>query len=324
MTPVPDAPAVEPRAFVHTVLGPVEPERIGPTLMHEHILIDEYYWQLGSYDAIMDDEDVLTAEMAPYAAAGGSCIVDVTNSNMGRNPAGLARISKASGVHIVFGGGWYKDVDYPPMINELSTNELADLVAREFIEGVDGTGICPGIYGEMGTDRRFITAREERAFRAVARAQRRIGFSISTHTTHYGELAFEQIALLREEGVPNERIVIGHVGERFGAKDVLRIAAEGVFVQVDHVGRPEAAGMISDRQRARNVAELVAAGVTSQVTLSMDICTNSQLKAHGGHGFGHLLSTFVPLLREEGVPDDAIETMLVHNPRRILAFPVPA
>jgi phosphotriesterase-related protein len=109
MTSMPDGSAAEPRALVHTVLGPVEPERIGPTMMHEHILIDEYYYQLGSYDAIMDDEDLLAAEMVPYRVAGGSCIVDVTNSNMGRNPAGLARISKASGIHIVFGGGWYKD-----------------------------------------------------------------------------------------------------------------------------------------------------------------------------------------------------------------------
>ena len=172
----------------------------------------------------------------------------------------------------------------------------------------------------MGTDRRYISPREERAFRAVARAQRRIGFSISTHTTHYGDLAFEQIALLREEGVPNERIVIGHVGERFGAKDVMKIAAEGVWVQVDHISRQSGAGMISDQQRAKNVAELVAAGAVGQVTLSMDICTNSQLEAYGGHGFKHLLESFVPMLRAEGVPEDAITTMLVTNPRRVLAF----
>jgi predicted metal-dependent phosphotriesterase family hydrolase len=219
------------------------------------------------------------------------------------------------------GGGWYKDAEYPSYINELSTNELAALVESEFRDGVNGTGVKPGIYGEMGTDRRFITAREERAFRAVARAQRRVGFSISTHTTHYGELALEQVALLAEKGVPPHRIVVGHVGERFGATDVLRIAREGVFVQIDHVGRPEAAGMISDRQRARNVAELVAAGVTAQLTVSMDICTNSQLSAHGGHGFGHLLAAFVPMLREEGLSDKAIATILVDNPRRVLAFP---
>lgn len=305
---------------IHTVLGPVSPDSVGPTMMHEHVLIEEYYYQLGSYDSIIDDEDVVAAELERYREAGGSCVVDVTDSNQARNPAGLARISRASGVQIVMGGGWYKDAEYPSFINETSTDDLADLIVREFTEGVDGTQITPGIYGELGTDRHFVTAREERVFRAVARAQRRIGFSISTHTTHYGDLAFEQIGLLREEGVPVDRIVIGHLGERFGARDVLRIAAEGVYVQVDHVGRPETAGMISDRQRARNVAQLVAAGIVDQVTLSMDICANSQLHAHGGHGFDHLLRSFVPMLREEGVSDDAIDAMLIRNPRRILTF----
>jgi phosphotriesterase-related protein len=78
--------------------------------------------------------------------------------------------------------------------------------------------------------------------------------------------------------------------------------------------------MISDEQRARNVAELVAAGRVAQVALSMDICSNSQLHAHNGHGFDHLLTTFVPMLRAAGVAESDVTTMLVDNPRRILAF----
>jgi phosphotriesterase-related protein len=147
-----------------------------------------------------------------------------------------------------------------------------------------------------------------------------VGFSISTHTTHYGELAFEQIAVFREEGVLMERVVIGHLGEYAGAADVLRIAETGVNVQIDHVGRPTTGGMISDRQRARNVAELVGAGRVGQLTVSMDICANSQMHARGGHGYDHLLRNFVPLLREEGVSEPDIQMILVDNPRRILAF----
>ena len=82
--------------------------------------------------------------------------------------------------------------------------------------------------------------------------------------------------------------------------------------------------MISDRQRARNVVDLVAAGVTTQLTVSMDICTNSQLAAQGGHGFGHLLAAFVSMLRQEGLSDEAIATILIENPRRILTFQVAA
>ena len=67
---------------------------------------------------------------------------------------------------------------------------------------------------------RLMSLGEVASLRAVARAQRQVGFSISTHTTHYGELAFEQIAVFREEGVPMERVVIGHLGEYAGAADV--------------------------------------------------------------------------------------------------------
>ena len=81
--------------------------------------------------------------------------------------------------------------------------------------------------------------------------------------------------------------------------------------------------MISDQQRAANVAEVVRAGRVGQLTISMDICANSQMHAHGGHGFDHLLRTFVPLLHDAGVGDADIETMLVDNPRRILAFQGP-
>ena len=126
--------------------------------------------------------------------------------------------------------------------------------------------------------------------------------------------------MLREEGVPVERIVIGHVGEYVGAADVIEIAKTGVNVQIDHVGRPERAGMISDLQRAKNVAEVIRAGHTGQLTVSMDICSNSQMHRHGGHGYDHLLRNFIPLLQEEGIAEADVHTILVENPRRILAF----
>ena len=305
---------------VQTVLGPVAPASIGPTMMHEHTFFDIEVAP-GAYDAIVNDEALLTEELRRYRAAGGSAIVDLTTSSIGRNPGGMARLAAASGVHIVMGAGWYRREYHPPEVAATSTNGLADLVIREFRDGVGDTGVRPGILGELGTGRGpAMTPGEERAFRAAARAQQQVGFSISTHTTHYGELAHEQVALLREEGVPVERIVVGHLGELVGADDVLAIAEHGVFVQIDHVGRRSTSGMIDDAQRARNVAQVVQAGRVAQVVVSMDICANSQLQARGGHGFDHLLRAFVPLLREAGVGEDDLRTILVDNPQRILAF----
>jgi predicted metal-dependent phosphotriesterase family hydrolase len=206
----------------------------------------------------------------------------------------LRRLAQATGLHLIMGSGWYRERLYPGYIQELSTNHLADLLVQEFSAGVDGTGVRPGIIGEIGTERFHITPAEERVFRACARAQREIGATITTHTTH--------------------------LGERRDAADVIAIAEKGVYVELDHVGQPASVGWQPEVQRARNVVEIVRAGYLEQVLLSMDTCTKSQLHWFGGQGYDCLLRSFVPLLARESLSQDEIRTILVDNPRRALAF----
>ncbi|MCY3774625.1 MAG: phosphotriesterase-related protein [Candidatus Aminicenantes bacterium] len=305
---------------IQTVLGPIEPADLGVTLMHEHTLVDAWEWggRLG-YDSTVDDEELLVEELAFYRDAGGSALVDVTPIGLRRDPSGMRRLAQATGLHIVMGCGWYRERVYPAYIHELSTNALAEMLVKELEEGVEG-GIRPGIIGEIGTERFHVTPAEEKVFRAAARAQRATGASVTTHTTHFGDLAHEQMDILMEEGVPPERIVIGHLGERRGVKGELAIAERGVYVEIDHVGRPASAGTQPEWRRARNVAELVQAGYLDRVLISMDICANSLLRWNGGHGFDYLLTTFVPLLREEGLTDEQIRVILVDNPIRVLDF----
>ncbi len=305
---------------IQTVLGPIEPADLGVTLMHEHTLVDAWEWggRLG-YDSTVDDEELLVEELAFYRDAGGSALVDVTPIGLRRDPAGMRRLAEATGLHIIMGCGWYRERVYPAYIHELSTNALADLLVKELEEGVEG-GIRPGIIGEIGTERFHVTPAEEKVFRAAARAQRATGATVTTHTTHFGDLAHEQMDILLEEGVPPERIVIGHLGERRGVKGELAIAERGVYVEIDHVGRPASAGTQPEWRRARNVAELVQAGYLERVLISMDICANSLLRWNGGHGFDYLLTTFVPLLREEGLTEEEIRIILVDNPIRVLDF----
>lgn len=305
---------------IQTVLGPIEPADLGVTLMHEHTLVDAWEWggRLG-YDSTVDDEELLVEELAFYRDAGGSALVDVTPIGLRRDPSGMRRLAEATGLHIIMGCGWYRERVYPAYIHELSTNALADLLVKELEEGVEG-GIRPGIIGEIGTERFHVTPAEEKVFRASARAQRATGATVTTHTTHFGDLAHEQMDILMEEGVPPERIVIGHLGERRGVKGELAIAERGVYVEIDHVGRAASAGTQPEWRRARNVAELVQAGYLERVLISMDICANSLLHWNGGHGFDYILTTFVPLLREEGLTEEQIRTILVDNPIRVLDF----
>jgi phosphotriesterase-related protein len=289
--------------------------------MHEHTFCD--IWEWGGrleYNSTVDDEGLLVEELGYYRDAGGASLVDVTVVGIGRNPVGLQRLSQSTGLHLVMGAGWYRERVYPKYIAELSTNQLADRVIKEFKEGVDGTGIRPGVIGEIGTERFYLTPSEERVFRACARAQRAIGATITTHTTHFGDLALEQVALLFEEGVRPDRIIVGHLGERRDARDVLAVAEQGVYVEIDHVGRPASAGTQPEIRRARNVVDTVRAGYLERVLISMDICANSLMHWNGGHGYDYLLRKFVPMLYELGLAQSEVNTILVENPRRALDY----
>ena len=168
---------------IQTVTGAVAPEALGTTLMHEHTLCDLWEWGGGyEYNGILDDEELQAEELARYREAGGTALVDVTTIGAGRNPTGMRRLAEATGLHLIMGAGWYRERVYPREVYELSTNRLADRLIGEFADGADGTGVRPGIIGELGTERFHISPAEERVFRAGARAQRQIGAAITTHT----------------------------------------------------------------------------------------------------------------------------------------------
>jgi predicted metal-dependent phosphotriesterase family hydrolase len=301
---------------VMTVRGPVAASELGYTLSHEHLLCD--LWKIArTYDGILDDVDLAIEELSDYVAAGGRTVIDVTSGGLGRNPLALRRISEEAGVHIVMGAAWYREDVYPAFVRETDTNALAERIVAELTGGVDGTDIKAGVIGEIGTERGYITPAQERVFRASARAHRKTGALIVTHTTHFGELALEQIALLREEGVEPSRIAISHLGDRMSSGLLLSIARQGVYLSIDNIGY-RGDGYPDDKVRAINVRRLVDEGHLNQIMLSGDICMKSHLRSYGGKGYAHVPRMFLPLLRNVGITDDQIRRMTVTNPARAL------
>ncbi len=89
-------------------------------------------------------------------------------------------------------------------------------------------------------------------------------------------------------------------------------------MSVDNLGFSGSYGPLE--LRADNVAALVAEGLTGQVMLSNDICRTDQLAMFGGCGYGNVLTRFVPMLRDRGVGEEAVNAMLVANPARAFAY----
>jgi predicted metal-dependent phosphotriesterase family hydrolase len=310
-------------AHVQTVLGPIDPADLGFTLPHEHTQIalwhirDRWdYWQLTR------DEPLILEELAAYRAAGGGGLVDLTVAGVGRDPAWLAGIARASGLHVVMGCGWYREAYYPPelLVDRRSVDDLAEELVREATDGIGDMGIRPGIIGEIGTDKPWVSALEERVHRAAARAARRTGLAITTHGV-LSAVGLDQLRIFEEEGVDPARVVIGHADSHPHLRHHLAIVERGASVEFDFLGMSFTPTERHGEGRVvALLCDLLARGHVDRILLSQDVCHDSQLQRYGGNGYTYLASTFLPRLREAGVSDAEIETMTVANPRRLLTI----
>jgi phosphotriesterase-related protein len=314
-------------AHVQTVLGPIDPTALGFTLPHEHTQIALWhiparwdYWQLTR------DEPLILEELAAFREAGGNAMVDLTLPGVGRDPGWLAAIARSSGLKVVMGCGWYRGAYYPTetLVDRRSVDDLADELVREATHGVGETGIRPGIIGEIGTDKPWLSAQEERVHRAAARAARRTGLAITTHSV-LSPVGLEQLAIFESEGADPTRVVVGHADSYPQLDHYLAIIERGASIEFDFLGMSfTPAERHGEGRIVELLCELLARGHVEHVLLSQDVCHDSQLRRYGGNGYAYLASTFLPRLRDAGVDDAEIETMTVANPRRLLTVASPA
>jgi phosphotriesterase-related protein len=186
---------------------------------------------------------------------------------------------------------------------------------------VGETGIRAGIIGEIGVDKPWLSAQEERVHRAAARAARRTGLAITTHAVQ-SSVGLDQLDVFEAEGADLSRIVIGHADSNPSLDYHLAIAERGATVEYDFLGMSftplerHGEGRIADL-----LCELLSRGHVERILLSQDVCHDSQLRRYGGNGYTHLADTFLPRLRGAGVSDDEIRTITIDNPRRLLTVP---
>jgi phosphotriesterase-related protein len=298
--------------MVMTVLGEVAPEQLGVTLPHEHVFIDLVREYRG--DGLLNDPVLAVQELTAFVEAGGRTLVDCTNVGLGRDPRALAEVARATGLNVVMGSGFYRDPYLPEELDRLPVEALADLIVRDIEEGVDATGVRAGIIGEVGADRAWLSAREERSFRAAARAHHRTGLTITTHAARW-PVGLPQLDLLAEEGVDPRRVVVGHCDMVPDPGYHLAVAARGAWVQLDTVQGESEYDVGRRVAWLRNLAEHDRLG---QVLLSQDVCLRSNLRALGGSGYTYVVTGFADVLREAGFDDADLRTLLVDNPRRAL------
>ena len=344
--------------MAQTVLGQIPINQLGITLMHEHLLLDlECYFDepdtasekkfidaplefnlLGKYGARwsynreglhLHDIELAINEAKEFKFAGGSTIVDTTNIGIGRDPSGLAKIARSTGLNIIMGSGYYVPMSHPPDINEKTADQITDEIVKDITIGVNDTNIKSGIIGEIGNFFPMDSV-QKTILIGAAQASMETGAPISIHPGNDDRSQYEIVKLLNKEGVPESKIIIGHLSIAFEKRALLKDLAEtGCFLEYDHFGSFEDSSseyrgisdlIKNDTSQIEIIEFLFANGFGDQVLIAHDVCYKPHYKQYGGKGFDYIITGIIPRLRKHGFSNKDINTMLVDNPSKAVAF----
>lgn len=325
---------------IETVLGPIGPEDLGVTLVHEHLeaVAPPGFFSGGESTDIVG---LVGAAVRPLERLGVGSIVDLTGRGRvegGHDFTKLADLASRLPVHVVAGFSFYKD----PWLHRAGDLDLDDLTSLYVLaaRGEDD-GVVKGVFGEIGTSLDVITDREETHLRAVARAHLETGLAISTHCT-LGTMGIEQTRILADEGADLSRVVIGHLDLRPDVAGLEHVLATGANIAFDTFGKEwfdyrvpgsegEGGGEYvkwafhrSDDRRVEALVELCRLGYSGQIVLSTDMSGAESWfnrATHGRFGYAYLPSVVLPRLEAAGVTRGMLDTMLVEAPKRILGIP---
>ena len=333
-----------------TVCGEIDRDQLGTVTTHEHVLLDltAFYqelpvkgiedpatqkvemWNLGilSRDCyalkdnlLLDNEAVAIKELNYFKEAGGKTVVDASLPGIGRDPKALARISKATGLNIVMGTGFYVGETHPEYLDRMTDEEIAQLMVDELETGVDG--ICAGYIGEIGISEIF-DDKERRVLRAAAIASLDTGAAINVHINPWTVNGLEATDILLSSGVSPDRICISHIDVENREDYIFALLDKGVYVEFDNFGkeyyikrevRNSGYGLfVRDTERVTLLKKMIDRGYLSQILLSCDLCLKNLTRTYGGWGYDHLLTNVLPMMEDEGITKEQIDALLRVNP----------
>jgi phosphotriesterase-related protein len=336
---------------VDTVLGPIPAEALGPTLVHEHLLVDtrprdgqggdheplalhNYYLSRRNDDnancLVLDSVSEAVSELGELSRNGGRSLVEVTPLCLGRDPAGLLSIARQSGLNIIMGGGFYDHDYHAANVHGRSAEELTEVIVADCTTGVtvaDGEGtavVRPGVIGEIALSWPPFEC-EVTALVAAGRAQAATGRTLVIHPGRHEHGPRFALEKAESAGADPSRVVISHIDRTL--EDPLAVAAlaeRGAFVACDLFGSESSYypysdfAMPNDAGRLRLIRAVAELGWIEQILVSHDIYSKTHLLRYGGEGYGHILRDVAPVMERFGLDEEAREQILVRNPARAL------
>jgi phosphotriesterase-related protein len=332
--PVQPSASTRKSGVVQTVLGPISGDRMGFTAAHEHVLASstdflrlwpEYFGGRARFTSHVVER------MKLAKAAGIDTIVDCTTADLGRDVRLLQDVSRRSGVQIIATTGHW--LTPTPSFEARTADELAEFFILEIERGMEDTRAKPGVI-KAASEGEAMTPFQEKVFTAAARASKRTGVPVTTHSDARHKSGEQQAAILERAGLDPRRVCIGHSDETADFDYLAGLARRGYTLGIDHLfyGLSSmgggANGIPTWQDRGTMLKKLIDAGFNDRIMLANDwmfgltitpTATMDVLNERNPHGNLFNLRNTLPYLRQLGVTDEQIHTITVTNPKAFFA-----
>ena len=310
---------------IETVSGPVDDGDLGLTLAHEHLRTSSETIR-EQFPHLYDPEEEFQAAVKEVRRAqehGVKTIVDPACMDIGRDVRLAQRVVKETGIQLIMCTGIY-GVHYTYLPHHFQTRDLdyvTDAFVHDIEEGIQGTDV-KAAFLKCAVDEPGITNDVDRVMRAAARASKRTGRPIMVHTHPGTRRGLEAMDVFDDEGVDPSKVVVAHTGDTDDLDYIEELLGRGPYIGMDRYGLDI---ILPTEQRNATVIALAQRGYADRMMISQDACAfidwyppEMRSMVPNWH-FTYVFEEILPALREGGVTNDQITTMMEENPARWLA-----
>ena len=313
---------------METVTGPIDAGELGLTLIHEHFrTTDEgarFQWP-HAYDEAAE-WDAALADAKAVVGHGVKTVVEPSALFLNRDVAFSKRVAEETGLQVVPCTGVYTYDHLPQFLMNRDEDQVAELFVHDIEQGIQGTDI-KAAFIKCAADEPGVTPGVEKVHRAAARASKQTGRPIMAHSRPANRTGLDQMKIFEEEGVDPAKVQIAHTGDTDDLDYIEELLGHGPWIGMDRYGLDL---FLPIQPRNATVIALLERGYADRMFLSQDYCSTIDwfpaevqelLKSTEVPKWSMtlLFEEIIPALKESGMTDEQLDTMMVENPRRWLA-----
>lgn len=316
---------------INGIVGEIKPEELGQTLTHEHITCADWSMRMNFGPAYYEENklvDLAVAHFKKLKQYGIRTVVDGTPINLGRDIGLLRQVAERSGMNIIASSGFYYMEE--PWLAAKTVGQIYDLLDNECVNGIAGTDSRPGIMKAAVSDL-GLTDLQDKLLGIVARLAVAHGLPVFCHHDVSIKSGMDIIKRLCREGLPENRIILGHCSDTNDLDYLRRVAETGCYIGMDRLGYCEGEHPFNSLAHCiQNIAALCDMGYQDRILLSHDMTTYSGFEYSWKEtitpeyqerlaDYTYVSRKILPALRKVGFSEADVDQLMVKNPANFFA-----